>query len=134
MKLSAQILMLFASLLLANPLLAQDLKAKTILNKASANFKKLKSLKAEFSLSINDATGKARESRTGTFFLMGDKYKIVMKEQEIITDCKSVWTVYKDQNEVHISTYDPKEQSFSPTKLFAGSYEKDYNYTYTIEK
>lgn len=134
MKHITQLLFAFVAIALMQPVHAQDAKAKSTLNKTSENFKKFKTLKADFSIGINDASGKAIESRRGTFYLKGDKYKIVMKEQEIITDCKYVWTIYKDQKEVHISTYDPKEQSFSPTKLFAGSYEKDYNYTYTGEK
>ncbi len=111
------------------PAMAQtDAKAKQILEGVSKKVNALKSLKANFALRL--AGGNVKETKKGTFYMKGPKYRISLAGQEIICDNKTVWTYTKDANEVQVSNYNPNEQTISPTKLFTNFYDKEYKYKY----
>lgn len=113
---------------------AQDAKAKAILDKVSAKFQGMKTLKANFALTINDAKGKTRDTKKGAFLMKGNKYRVNMGGQQIICDGKSVWTYLQANKEVQVTAFDPNAQTLSPAKLFSGSYNKEYKSTYAGEK
>lgn len=120
---------------LAEPALAQtDAKAKTILENVSKKINGLKSLKANFALHLMSANGKTKQTKKGTFYMKGPKYRVALGDQEIICDNKTVWTYVKAANEVQISNYNPNEQTISPTKLFTNFYDKEYKYRYMGNK
>lgn len=107
-----------------------DPKAKSILDAVTQKVNSLKSLKANFTLNLASANGKTKQSKSGTFFMKGSKYRISIQGQEIICDNKTVWTYIKETNEVQISNYNPSEQTISPTKLITNFYDKEYKYKY----
>jgi chaperone LolA len=114
---------------------AQDAKAKTIMNKVSSKLKSAKAISANFTFTINDAHGKVRAHKSGTFQMSGSQYKISLTDgQQIICDGKSVWTYLPKNKEVQVSTFNPDEQTISPSKLFSGSLEKEYQYSYSGSK
>lgn len=114
-----------------NSVFAQgDAKAKGILDKVSANVKALKSLKANFSITINGAKGSKPQTKKGSVMMKGMKYYVSLTGQEIFCDNKTIWTYVKESNEVQISTFDPNENSFTPSKLFTNFYDKEYTYKY----
>lgn len=114
---------------------AQDAKAKSIMDKVSANLKRARAISANFSLSVIDGHGKKQMTQTGIFQMKGDKYKVALKSgQEIICDARSVWTYMPKNKEVQVSAYSPETQTISPSKLFSGSYEKEYTYSYSGTK
>mgnify|MGYP003576220134 CR=1 FL=1 len=115
-------------------LYAQDAKAKSVLDNATKKMNSLKSLKANFALSVKGANGKTAQSKKGSFFMKGDIYRVSMGDQEIICDGKTVWTYVKAANEVQVSTYNPSEATVSPTKLFTNFYDKEYTYKYAGAK
>jgi outer membrane lipoprotein carrier protein len=107
-----------------------DAKAKAILDKVSAKVKSLKSLKANFSITITGAKGGKPQTKKGNVSMKGTKYFINISGQEIYNDNATNWTFMKESNEVQISTYDPSENSFSPSKLFTNFYDKEFAYRY----
>lgn len=107
-----------------------DPKAKAILDAVSKKVNGLKSLKASFALHLTGANGKVRDTKRGTFFMKGPKYRVSLGGQEIICDNRTVWTYTRDANEVQISTFSPGDQTLSPTKLFTNFYDKEYRYKY----
>ena len=113
---------------------AQDAKAKAILDKVSAKFKTMSSLKANFALTINDAKGKSKGSKSGTFLMKGNKYRVNMTGQQIICDGKTIWTYLQENKEVQVANYDAGAQGISPAKLFSGSYNNEYKSVYSGEK
>jgi len=127
-------LLLVSATLISVSAQAQDAKAKTILDKVSSKFKSAKTMKADFTLTINGANGKSQGVKKGTFLMKGNKYKVDMSGQQIICDAKSVWTYMPANKEVQISAYNPAEQTISPAKLFSGAYEREYKYTYSGQK
>ena len=122
-------LSLVAVMALVQPPAAQtDAKAKSILEAVSKKVNGLKSLKANFALHLN--SGKVKESKKGTFYMKGPKYRVELAGQQIICDNKTVWTYMKETNEVQVSNYNPNEQTISPAKLFTNFYDKEYSYKY----
>lgn len=111
-----------------------DAKAKSILDAVTKKVNSFKSMKANFSLNLSSAKGKTKQSKSGTFYMKGSKYRISIQGQEIICDNKTVWTYIKDNNEVQISNYNPNEQTISPTKLITNFYDKEYKYRYVGTK
>lgn len=127
-----QFLLLICVLVMSMTSQAQnDPKAKTILDKVSAKVKSLKSLKANFSITITGAKGGKPQSKTGTVSMKGNKYFVTLSGQEIYCDTKTIWTYMKESNEVQISSFDPNENTFTPSKLFTNFYDKEYSYKYT---
>lgn len=117
-----------------NAIAQTDAKAKSILDAVTKKVNGLKSLKANFSLNLSGGNGKTKQSKSGTFYMKGSKYRISIQGQEIICDNKTIWTYIKDNNEVQISNYNPNEQTISPTKLITNFYDKEYTYKYAGTK
>ena len=120
---------------ISQPAFAQnDAKAKSILEAVSKKINGLKSLKANFALHLLSANGKTKQTKKGSFFMKGPKYRVSLGDQEIICDNKTVWTYVKAANEVQVSSYNPNDQTLSPTKLFTNFYDKEYKYRYIGKK
>jgi outer membrane lipoprotein-sorting protein len=111
-----------------------DPKAKAILDNVSKKVKSLQALKANFSITISGAKGAKPQTKKGTVHMKGDKYYITLSGQEIYCDSKTIWTYMKESNEVQITSFDPKENSFTPSKLFTNFYDKEYSYKYMGEQ
>ena len=62
--------------------------------------------------------------------MKGNKYYITLSGQEIFCDTKTIWTYMKESNEVQINSFDPNENTFTPSKLFTNFYDKEYTYKY----
>ena len=107
---------------------SSDPQAKKILDAVSAKFKTFKSVQAKFSLKIENASGKALGTKTGTVFMKGGRYRISVTGQEIFSDGSNVWTLDKASKEVTISKIDPSANSLTPQKLFTNFYDKDFLY------
>ncbi|MCW3120587.1 MAG: outer rane lipoprotein carrier protein LolA [Flavipsychrobacter sp.] len=119
----------------ATPASAQnDPKAKAILESVTKKVNGLKSLKANFSISLTGKGGKVNETKKGSITLKGQKYHVLISGQEIISDNKTVWTYNKEAKEVQISNFNASEQTMSPAKLLTNFYDKEYKYSYKGEK
>jgi outer membrane lipoprotein-sorting protein len=128
-------LSIVAIMALVQPVMAQnDAKAKTILEAVSKKINGLTALKANFALHLNGASGKVKETKKGTFYMKGPKYRVEIAGQQIICDNKTCWTYMKETKEVQVSNYNPNEQTLSPAKLFTNFYDKEYTYKYTGTK
>ncbi len=112
---------------------ASDPKAKTVLDGVSSKFKALKSVVANFVLKVEGANNSVAESKKGTVYMKGSKYKVTMEGQEIISDNKTSWTYAKDVNEVTINNVDQSSGAMTPAKLFTNFYDKDFLYRLTPE-
>jgi outer membrane lipoprotein-sorting protein len=105
-----------------------DPKAKEILDAASKQFKTYKTVKADFVLKINTADQKLLDSKTGTVYLKGTRYKVLLNGQEIYCDGETIWTYNKDTKEVQINTYTPDNGTITPSRLFTNFYDKEFLY------
>ena len=110
-----------------------DKVAQDILNGLSTKYKSLKSIKATFSIIIENQHDKSKQEQNGTLFLKGSKYKLQIAGQDIISDGKTRWTFVKDANEIQIDNQKKDENSISPSNIFT-IYEKGWQSKYTGEK
>lgn len=110
-----------------------DQKAAQILNGVSAKYKALKTVKAEFTVKVENGENSTKDVQTGTIYVKGNKYKVQLKNQEITSDNSTVWTFLKDANEVQVNNFDPDENTITPSQIFT-IYENDFLYAFIEEK
>ena len=112
-------IMTFVILLLTFSCFSQtkDPKATALLDEVSAKTKSYKSIKADFSYTMENKQAKINEEKKGSLFLSGDKYKLTVAGQVVICDGKTIWTYIEESNEVQINSLDNKDDALTPSKL-----------------
>lgn len=110
-----------------------DKKAQEILNGLSSKYKTLKSLKATFTIVVENQGDKIKQEQSGTLSLKESKYKLQVAGQEIISDGKTRWTFVKDANEIQIDNQKKDENAITPSNIFT-IYEKGWLSKYLGEK
>lgn len=118
-----------SSLVLAQaPAAKSDPDAKKLLDQVSAQFKSYQTVKAAFTLTIENADGKVDGKKTGTVSMKGTKYRISLQGQDIYCDGSTTWSYDKSSNEVKIDKVDPTAHAITPQTLLTNFYDKDYLY------
>lgn len=110
-----------------------DKKAKDILSGVSSKYRSYKSMKADFSYTLENPTAKIKETQSGSIVLSGAKYRLAIAGQEVICDSKTIWTYMKEAKEVQVNTVDPTEGGIKPNEIFT-MYEKGFLYKFVDEK
>jgi outer membrane lipoprotein carrier protein len=105
-----------------------DAEAKKILDAVSAKFKSFKAITAKFTLKVENASGGAIATKSGTVFMKGAKYALNITGQDIFCDGTNVWTVDKASKETTLSKFDNSGSTITPQKLFTNFYDKDFKY------
>jgi outer membrane lipoprotein-sorting protein len=103
----------------------KDSKAATLLDEVSAKAKAYKSIKVDFSYTMENVKARINEEKTGTLLLSGDKYTMSAAGQTVICDGKTIWTYIKESNEVQINALENKDDALTPSKLLT-SYNANY--------
>jgi outer membrane lipoprotein carrier protein len=111
-----------------------DPEAKKILDAVSTKFKTFSTVQAGFTYKVENGSGKALSTKTGTILMKGTKYKVSFGGNEIFCDGKTVWNYDKSSNEVTISNLDAASGMITPQKLFTNFYDKDFLYVLNGEK
>jgi outer membrane lipoprotein carrier protein len=111
----------------------QDKKAESILKGVSSKYKSYKSVKAAFKITVENPADKSKDVQSGTICLKGNKYRLEVAGQDIVTDGKTRWTYVKDANEVQIDNQKTDENAITPTNIFT-MYEKGWQFKFTGEQ
>jgi outer membrane lipoprotein-sorting protein len=111
----------------------EDKKAKGILDKLSAKTKSYSSIRTEFTYALVNKDRKINNSQFWKLLLKGDKYRLDMGDQLIISDGKTMWKILKNDKEVEISTPSAKEDALNPKNIFT-MYEKGFKFKYIKEE
>lgn len=123
-----------ALILISMSVFAQgDKKAKDILSGVSSKYRSYKSMKADFSYTLENPTAKIKETQSGSIILSGVKYRLAIAGQEVICDGKTIWTFMKEAKEVQVNSVDPAEGGIKPNEIFT-MYEKGFLYKFVDEK
>jgi outer membrane lipoprotein carrier protein len=109
------------------PAVKSDPDAKRILDQVSSKFKTYQTVKAGFTLTIENGD-KVDGQKTGTISMKATKYRISLPGQEVFCDGSNTWSYDKSSNEVKIDKIDPSAGSITPQRLFTDFYDKDYLY------
>lgn len=102
-----------------------DKKSQDILHGVSTKYRSLASVKADFSLSSQNPKNNTKSTESGTLYIKGEKYRLQIAGQDVISDGKSRWTYVKDANEVQIDNQRNDENAITPTSIFT-MYEKGW--------
>lgn len=112
----------------------QDPKAKTILDALSAKTKSYSTIRAQFSIALENMKENVKEEFAGSILMKGEKYRLSAMGSETYFDGKTIWTYLEEVGEVYIS--DPQEDENSilsnPSKLFT-IYQEDFKYRYIAD-
>ncbi|MBE0649727.1 MAG: outer membrane lipoprotein carrier protein LolA [Bacteroidales bacterium] len=110
--------LLFVALLFAGSVLQAKNSPEELLKKTLDKMTSLHNFKANLSYTMDNKQMNIHEKKTGTIFVEGDKFRIELEGQIIISDGKNVWTIIKDSKEVMLTSVDPTNpNSFSPTSI-----------------
>lgn len=116
-------------LLLGSALMAgaqqKDSKAVALLDEVSRKAKSYKSIKVDFSYTMENKKAKINEEKTGTLLVSGDRYKMAAAGQTVICNGKTIWTYLKESNEVQVNSLDNKDEALTPSKLLT-SYNANF--------
>jgi outer membrane lipoprotein-sorting protein len=109
-----------------------EVKAKEILAEVSKKYRSYDVIKTEFSYTLENPQAKIKETQSGTLFVRSkvNKYKVILKGQELISDGKNQWTYLKADKEVQLSEVDNSSDALNPAKIFT-IYEKGFKSVYT---
>lgn len=111
-------LSIIACLLAAVSINALD--AKSVLDKASANFKKCPSVTIGYTVSNGD------DSDKGTITLQGQKFCNKMSNMTVWFDGKTMWSYNKDNEEVNVTTPSASQVAKMNPYAFLSIYRKGY--------
>ncbi|HLU90806.1 MAG TPA: outer membrane lipoprotein carrier protein LolA [Cyclobacteriaceae bacterium] len=113
----------------------KDPKAEEILNSVSENYKSLNGLTAEFEYTYSNTPDAPVQTNKGKVTVKGDKYRLVLDDQEIYNNGETVWTYIKSDNfkEVTINTVEEDMEELTPSNIY-NIYKKGYNYKYLGEE
>ena len=127
--------LLLLSLLIPFASIAQDAKAKAILDELSKKTKSYSSMQADFEYQMLNTKDAIDESQEGSLLSKGNMYRLKIAGQIIISDGKSVWTILPDAEEVQLSSVPDDEESeefISPNNILT-LWEKGFKYKYDSE-
>ena len=121
-------------LLLVKLALAQyDPKALETLDAMSKRYKSIPVFEVNLSYSMTNEVEKINEEFKGKITVKGDKYRLVLPEQEVINNGTTLWTYLPEAREVNIDNYDPNSDDINPSKIFE-MYNKGFKYLYLQDK
>jgi outer membrane lipoprotein carrier protein len=129
-----KIIFLIFSLLVAQVTFAQyDAQALETLDAMSKKYKAYTSFEANITTTMTNETEGVKEEYKGKITVKGDKYKLVMSEQEIINNGTTQWTYIPAAKEVTVDNYDANSDEINPSKIYE-IYKKGFKYLHNGER
>lgn len=102
-------------------------EAEKLVERISKRYKAFKSIKADFSYTLENKQQKSSDKQNGNILIKGNKFRLDIANQLIICDNKTLWTYSREVNEVQVSNYSPKEGAIRMDDLFT-MYGKGFLY------
>jgi outer membrane lipoprotein-sorting protein len=130
-----KIIGLFLLIFLLGQLSAQqDPKAKKVLDDLANKTRTYTSMKAEFTIGLENMRDNVKEEFAGSILMKGDKYRLSAMGSETIFDGNTIYTYLEEVGEVYISSPEESENSIlsDPSKLFT-IYQDDFKYRYIAD-
>ncbi len=97
-----------------------DPKARKILDRLSEKHEEYSSITASFTNKMVNKKDDLSQSQEGELSVKGDKYRMELEEQKVVSNGKLRWTYLKSENEVHIHDADEAEEGelVKPSQIF----------------
>jgi len=122
-------ILFFILLILNTECFSQDEQSNEILHQLSINTKSYKNINVDFDFDFKNITQEINEKQKGNIKIKGNKFRLELDQQIIISDDTTQWVYLKESNELQIMEYDSLDEMISPNKLFT-IYEEGYKNTY----
>jgi len=110
-----------------------DPKALEILEAMSKKYKAITSFEANLTSALTNESEGVKEEFKGKITVKGEKFRLLLDDQEIINNGATVWTYLPGAKEVNIDNFDPGSDEINPTKIF-DMYKKGFKYLYLADK
>lgn len=110
-----------------------DPKALEILEAMSKKYKAITSFEANLTSALTNESEGVKEEFKGKITVKGEKFRLLLDDQEIINNGTTVWTYLPAAKEVNIDNFDPGSDEINPTKIF-DMYKKGFKYLYLADK
>ncbi len=110
-----------------------DPKALEILEAMSKKYKAITAFEANLTSGLTNESEGVKEEFKGKITVRGDKFRLLLDDQEIINNGTTVWTYLPSAKEVNIDNFDPGSDEVNPTKIF-DMYKKGFKYLYLADK
>lgn len=110
-----------------------DPKAFEILEAMSKRYMAISTFEANLVSSLTNETDGIKEEFKGKITVKGDKFRLILEEQEIFNNGTTVWTYIPDAKEVNIDNFNPDSDEVIPSKIYE-IYKKGYKYLYLEDK
>ncbi len=123
------IFLFFTTLLFAQ----YDPKALETLEAMSKKYKAFTSFEANLTTGLTNDSEGINEEFKGKITVKGDKFRLLLDDQEIFNNGTTVWTYLPSAKEVNIDNFDSSEEDVNPSKIF-DMYKKDFKYLYLADK
>lgn len=110
-----------------------DPKALEILEAMSAKYKAITAFEANLTTGLTNESEGVKEEFKGKITVKGDKFRLLLDDQEIINNGTTVWTYLPSAKEVNIDNFDSNSDEINPSKIF-DMYKKGFKYLYIGDK
>jgi outer membrane lipoprotein carrier protein len=110
-----------------------DPKALETLDAMSKKYKSIEAFEANIVCNMSNEIDKVNEEFKGKITVKGDKFRLVLPEQEVINNGATQWTYLPEAKEVNVDNYDPNSDDVNPSKIL-DMYKKGYKYLYISDK
>lgn len=104
---------------------SRDKQASEILEEVTAKTLAYESISLDFSYHMENPDANINEVTTGTALISGNKYRLDIAGQIIISDGETIWTIITDAEEVQINEASNGDNTFTPTQMLT-TYSEEY--------
>lgn len=102
-----------------------DQPGEKIIEKLQKKYRSLKDAKVSFTQEVKFGATGAEQSFSGTFYMKkGNKYRIEMEDQTVVTDGESVWRYTGVNKQLLIDRYREDPRGFSPENILVNIPER----------
>ncbi|MDQ7917882.1 outer membrane lipoprotein carrier protein LolA [Mesonia sp. MT50] len=107
-------------------------KAEKLLNEVSQKVKSYNNMVVDFKYTLENTEENIKQETRGDVSLKGELYRLNLMGITRVFDGKKLYTIVPEDEEVTISTYNPKnDQGITPSKMLT-FYEDGYTYKWDI--
>ncbi len=92
-------------------------KGEQLMKEASQRLKAYRSLKIEFTYTMENKSQDFEESMAGVLFAQGDKYYMEVGDNLFVSDGETVWSYLEEMEELHINLAEYTEGGLTPTSV-----------------
>jgi outer membrane lipoprotein-sorting protein len=118
-------------LVFVNVSLAQDAKAKKLLDEVTTKVKTYNNVVLDFKVTIQNLKKEINQESKGNVTIAGDKYVLNMMGTTKIFDGKKIYTIIPEDEEVTISSPTGQDAEFTPAKMLT-FFNTGFKYTWDI--